>query len=1050
MSADVAILYRIVTTAGQNPDVNTLPFRAIVGAYDEILAQEGINPDHDQVYLRFLFRLGDKKRSGSSLFERFQALLEELGIRIEITGNGVESQDATQDFAEEGQSEARNGHFPNVRAKNSVRGRSRRASFTSLYDSREASRGEEYSRPHSRASMSRLQNKEPTQGPRRSSTRATTRATEKTSVQSVHRGYKSAQPSRSRLTAQDFANNLQNYQRRHASKHRYGLDFNAAIDGAYDYSQQAEILLHPMPSAGRELYKGGDSHTSTSLRVINERAIFHQSFDTQLIRDVGTLRYYRSRQVARALFERWCGSAYRVSKEHRSMEQLALSHDTGALLRNGFDQWRSLCYQKRLTVEIEHYFHNQERRASKSRDLYLLTKAFTHWVQCSSESKIEIRKVREQLLESKYFNAWLGITKANSAIIRRQRVSKYFRVWRQRVAQASAYDARATLLYNHKVARNAYWCWFWAFCKTRAPIWRDNRIRKRFFSIWKNGQQKLVLWEQHTLDERRYSIAQRHFSIWLFKVRAFRESSHKAALFSQTKVFTRVMLAWRRRARHAPLERQVSNLVDWRVAGTTFAFVIIQYRFQRQAYVVSQSRIARNAWTLWNDRLRQQTLIRRVDDRIIVESLYRWVIGERQILLARLHEKRIERRAFSTFVQLWAARIEHRHDAAQIVTVAADRRRMISAMKHWRSRTDFYISNEKIVSKFYAPRIYQAALQSWTAKNTNVRELRTWATVAEFYFLATKFVKKRWRSAMIDSKRRKRRDAYAQLRRMTKMHLAARILVQWRHRTASTSQSIGRAYTHDKERLLQLGSQLFDSWRIQASSRATRSNMASQYDDENLVARFLARWISRLENQWRMADFANLNENMRIHSIATQWLHKLRLRVIEVTRGPEANAHFLNEFHEKRRVHNIFRRWQGKSAARVRRPVRESVMSSNARRPGLPYPVNIPASSRGYLAERSVSDGGFDTPDWLPATEKQPIVTPLHGYYNTPSKRAERVKAIREASTTPTVTPIPFGIRTQTTEPRSIRRTGLARSTNLRENAFATIPEGLPRTPQRL
>lgn len=873
----------------------------------------------------------------------------------------------------------------------------------------------------------------------RPSTRATTRPTEKTRARSFSTQNIPIQPSRNRLTAQEFASNLQHYQRRHASDH------SPPPQSARARSHGSVNALPAIDAADNM----GDFHKPGPSYVIDQQALFYRPSDTQWMRDVDTFQYYRTHQVARTVFEDWCGLAFRARNAHRSMGQQATSHDNSTLLRSGFEHWRACCRRKRRAADIETFFIQQEQKMSSDRELYLLRKAFTHWAECSSESKTRNDQARKRLLELKYFNAWLDMTNINSLKVRRQQLSKVFKVWRHRVAQKSAYDARAMLLYNHQVSKSAYWTWFWTFCETRAPVWRENRMKKKLFSLWETKQHQLVQRDQRIADERSYRIAKRHFSTWLARVRGFIRDSETACSFNRTRVISKTLVVWRRRTYHAPLTRQVSNMVDWRVAGTTFALFVARYRTERQAVLVTRSRAIRNAWTLWNDQLRQQTLVRRMDDRVVVEALYRWVIQERNILLARLHQERIRRRALLSLVECWSDRKGRRDAAARVTETAAKRALLASTVKHWRSKTDDCSRDEKLASRFNAPKIIQEALQSWTAKNVHLQKLHTWMKDAEYYFLATKLIKNRWHGAMIEAKRQKRRDAYAHVRRTVKMHLAARLLHQWRNMAAQTQHLLEEARLRDQGRLLHLGSEIFDNWRIQADLRLAQGDQAKHHYYTNLTAQNLELWSGRMEKQWRMADLANLNDNLRMQGITSQWLQKLRLRVIEVTRGPDANAQSLKLFHAKRRFYNMFRRWQAKTAANLHRTVQSPALFSRARQPGFPYGVDNAEDVVSHIDERDFG-GGFDQEDWIPSLRAQTSVTPLHGRLSTPSKRAAWAKAIVEPSTTPVGTPFQHLLRSKLViEPRSARRKQISRTTTLRDSAFAAIPEAPPRTPLR-
>ena len=1035
MRLDVAILYRIITSAERYSCADTLPFRAIFAAYDEVLAQNGINPNHDQIYLRFLFRLGDNKRPNLSLHENFEALLAELGILVEIDEDGVKSHEATEHVTLEELPQTETDIPVRQHAISSrTRRRSGRAALNYLYeDGNEGTRAILY-RPRSRASMSQLQPTEETREVGRPSTRATTRPTEKTRAQSFQGRCDSV---RHRLTARDFGIQPESHNTRHVPAQQYDsrdpTDMGAEA-GEYHQFHGAHRAAQPSNSPGASY-------------AVDRLALLYRPSETQLLRDAETFAYYRIQHVAHGVLEKWCGLAFRAQNEHKSMVTRATKYDIRDLLSQSFGHWRRRCQQRRIVAEIEEYFGHQESRVSKARDFYLLSKAFSHWVECTHEVRLRVLQARQKVLGMKYFSAWLEVTTVNLLKIRRFQLLKAFKVWHSRAGQIYSQNIQAVFRSNQNVVKEVYWRWFWTFCENRAPEWRTTRLKKRFFLHWAFRRGEALEWQQHLTHKRSYETTRELFSLWLTRAQSIKENSQAAFFFNIKRTRTRAISIWRRKTQHAPLMREISRIVDWRVAGTTFATIVARYRSERQADLVKLLRIKRDAWTTWNDLLRIRILVQSIDDRILIETLYRWVLVQRCILLHRLYQERVTKRAFATWTDRWSTAKGHRDSAASTVEAARKWSCAKSVITQWRSRKELRRRDAMLALEFRAPKTVEDALNSWKSKFLHAQKLKVWAKDAEFYFLATRLIKKQWKNAMIESKRQKRRNAYGQLRRITKVHLAKNALYRWTLQTAVIQNLNGEAHSHNEQRLLQFGAGLFDTWRERTYITTTHLSQAEEHYRAHIRLQHFQVWSDGLRAQSWKANLALVHDNMRSSDIALNCLHQLRLRMINL-RGQEPNALSLRKYHERRQSYNMFRAWLEKTAKRLHRPTRGRSSAFDTTEQGGVLAEGHSEHDAARPEGWSIDKGEFSLSEWMPALEAQADSMPLPGYPSTPSKRAARAKAVVEASTTPAGTPFQFRLRSQqATEPRSVRQDRMTRSGFLRENIFAAVLEVPPRTP---
>ena len=1005
-----------------------------------------MDPDHDQIYLRFLFKLGDGRAEGQSLYERFEALLEALGYQIEFVPDEEGIQEAIRNITPE--LNIRDGEMQFQSPARSQR-RSRRASFASMYDAED----ESTRTVRSRASMSRLETTEQALLEERPSTRATTRKSEKTKTQASASRPAAAQTSRGRLTAQEFANKIKHYQRRRRSVSSHGeqhaqshgaptdLDTNsrtraAASDQEYslganklaeDVDEEPEVPPRPAPS-----YSIGKSPQ------------LYCSSRIQLLRDADTFYGFRTRSVARDLVDKWCFAAIQAKDQHERMNRLASAHDTEILIRQAFEHWRMRLHAKKQAIAIERYFARLEQKATKARDLMLLSKAFTHWVQCARDEALRTSSAREQILGMKYFRAWRSITIENQLKTRHQGLRKFFGVWKRRYAQTSTNNIKACLVRRQSLARNAYWHWFWGFCERRAPEWRARRLKRKYLfnliAAYSDSRRR----DQQVTALSNNMARGRIFSQWLGKTQTMLSGQQQAVLFIRRKRTADALQAWRLANQYAPMARQVSNMVDWRVAGVTFTTFVTRYRFEKQAEAVCRLRVLRNTFTQWNDRLRSQTLARRIDDRYCLEVLYKWVIAERAILLSRLLEERLKQRCVDALRDECESRQSQRHHSRQIIEDARSRICLQEFLYRWRSQLDSQRQADQIAFEFHAPKIAQGVLDLWSRSSADLIKLDGWAKDAFYYFTCRKYLK-RWQAASVESKKNKRRNAYVQVRRRLKMKLAASFLQRWRFVSAQVNDLQQEANLTYQKQLFRVGIKLFDYWRTRFAVNIEQDYQAVQHYNRRLIERHLYTWIERAEDQSKLEELADLNYDMRVKNVAFGWLHKLRLRLIEL-KGREAKAENLKSWYQKRHYHNLLRQWQDKTAKRREALQDDQVPSAHDSRI---YPQTEGDGLEGATS-RAEEFTEFDVGEWIPALEAQSSITPLPGYLSTPSKRAARAKALVRVSTTPAGSPFEHRLRSQLgSTSRTARRGAFGRSTGgLRGSTFGAILEAdSPMTP---
>ncbi|MCJ1382475.1 hypothetical protein MMC17_005588 [Xylographa soralifera] len=1035
--ADVAILHEIITTAQESPNVNDLPFRAVFGAYDQVLAQHGLDPDHDQVLLRFLFRLGTKRGTGQSLFDAFEALLADLGIQILFGSEKEVSQEVNT-----GKERIESAPAPDV---SEVKvGRSRRASFSSFYDGEDESTRALRQRGTSRAPLPQLHNARP-------STRATTRPTERVRSHNAQFPSALASPTRGGLTSKEFASNLLHYQRRRASissqdSHHVSGRRSQEQDQyhriAYS-SPHKGFPSHPKPATLENTIPSDLSHNVDTSRPLSSNIQIHQLSETQLLRDANTLVQFRTQDVAQKAIRKWQSSAIRAYHQHHQMEQQAVVYDAGILVRQAYDQWRVLFLGRKQVAETERFFSQLERRAGKARDLYLLTRAFTHWAQCAYEEVERNSVARRHILRTKYFSAWLEITAVNNLKVRRQGLKKFFFLWRQAFGSKVADDSTAVRFYYKNLVETIYWRWFWNFCEQRAPEWRNVKLRRSYFARLVSATQTHSALEVQAADSYEDNLKKRYFTIWQQKTRKVISDQQQAEQIYQRKLLGQYLSEWQLQLRYAPPTRRIIGMVNWRIASSAFSTIVVNFRLERQAEQINRGRILRAAWTQWNDRLRWQTLSRQIDDRLAVQTLYKWVLAERFALLHRLIQERLKRNALEKLREQWRIR-ESQHERHCRSLIRSRNQVLLRSLIHrWHGQLLGQNQQEQIAFEFHTPRIAQEILELWKANYKHLQQLRTWADKSAFYFRAWRTFRK-LQSAVVESQKAKRRNAYASVRRRMKMNLARRLLIQWNQQTVfildqrQTAQEIGQ------QKILRFGTTLFDRWRDRLKFSVSENVEASQNFNADLAQQQLQSWVERFRTQKKAEAKATDFAISHVQKIAYESLRAFQLKVFEY-RSHAQTAADLQAWNEKRHYRSFLRIWREESSRRRGIISTDFARSFRSRKTAIRPSAETLEVPTGK--DTTVLDDDFEIGDWMPSPEAQYGLTPMAGYLSTPSKRAARARALARGPAAPAT---PLNLRTpmlRRLHLQSAVTSRLGRGSGTWLSGFEDTLEERPRTP---
>lgn len=1026
-----------------------------------MINEHDANADPGHVCQRFLFKMADKRVRGPSLFDTFENALQQMGIVIELGEDGSTAPTETLE----------NGNFlvastPSQTADHDYRPANgtpitprRRASFNTTYDiGEDATQRSFIERPSSRSSLSRLQTGKPEFSNPKNSPKMNGHAqTPKSS-------------DRSQLIAQfldvgrRLINRFDSAQEKDTTKETAPLTNGVLARSAVHDDRSKRMaadpkLRHSLTSSSvgldsGESQSGEESQDEEHDVVEKEEAppeLLYRPQLSDLLRDASTFNMYRQRANCRRILTQWLKRAFQTRQIRQAKENIAISRDRGTLLRQAFEPWRGIIHQKQHTARTDRFFKHLDERANRARELYLMTKAFTHWTQLTSEEVARTSAARQHVLGVKYFNAWREITAVNELKAQRFALQRPFSKWRKKTSDLKVAETQAITLYSTNKRTESYWKWFWAFCDRRAPEWYDYRLKRRSLLYWlQSFRENRERDHEIAIHNKKHALGSA-LEIWTQKSRLLVSVQQRAISSRRHQTLKETFYEWKIQSKLAPAASRVSEMVNARVLESALSKWTSKARMANQAEEMNQLRLQRNAWTLWNDTLRCLALRARIDERLKMETMYRWILMERFELMRRIREQRIKREVFFRFVTntrdtctqlMFHAEVHEDHRAEDLVR---------SKFTLWKEQVALQREREYVAFEFYAPRLAEESLMAWRSKHQQNMKMEGWARNASFYFLMKRSLKS-WRQATLDSTKRRRKEAYATVRRKIKLNMASNALDALTSKTRLILDMEQQAATIRRAKLLHVASDLFARWNEKTLHRVQDCQDADWHYFRQIAYDQL---IQMSENfVIRREDEDQADQVYRTHVLrqAGASLRKLSLRIFQM-RNTVETADAMQERTLRKHSRGFFRHWV--ENARLKLEARDS-----------PGPTMTPARFSNYGDDGSGSalfDPWYQNPSATPfklseftansqeLVSASPLVTP--NYNTSPSKRAARARALAQMSTTP-ATPLqtPFASRLLRAEasaprtgssmrPRTGRRSSVGTSVRFVDETLEELPE---------
>jgi protein SFI1 len=989
--------------------VQKQPKRALFEAYEEVFAESGLDTRQDRACLRILLQLGDPQIPGEFIEEKFEFLLQQMGINLSFTHDDPPAHNDNFQVVAKLREEEKVEKGASLQS--SPKRLRRRASFTSVQDI--TTDQVRQSRPQrlSRASESRLQDERA----------APSKLEQKnTSLYMLQE----AKPTQQRRFSNDSPGT-----RRAGMKAFHDERFYAS-------NHQSQGLAKARPRIGGQSHErfhqdedSMDSASDASHSRLYPQELFYRPSSADLDRDAAAFGDMRLRNLQKSLLHRWARYAAEHSDHVHALELQAATKDFLTLKRQAFDFWRTAYEQKRQRFREERFFEHLHNRAGQAYDLYLLTKSFTHWIQITAAAVAKTNAARQRFLFTKYFNAWYQFTVTNELKAERHGLKAPLNLLRRRAAQYYHDQINALEVYHGNLTKYVFWRWFREWCDRAAPRYRDHQLQRRTLSKWVRKSRENRSREVKVDLQLVRSSLQKAFRTWTTKARIDIAGYHQADAFQMSHLLKMPLKQWYAEARLRPVEAKILNMRDWRIARSNFSIWQLRTRMVFRADAVNRKRILQNAYSAWNERLRLDALAARMNERIVAEALYKLVIAQRSLLMMRISEQHLKGNAMRCF--LYGIRKKRKELSTREERWVSARKEQLlsSALTTWRQRANTIKGQSQTALEFYNPRLKQDTMQAIRLRLKEKQKLQTWATDARFYFLMTKYIAI-WRAASAAKKKTHQRAAHALMRRKCKMNLARNVLYVWSHKQNASLEARKKSDEVYGQKIKSLQEVLFRKWQTSASQRKREEIQMTRRYDDRLLDHCLELLVDKSRHLYSLQSRAEQFHHLKISEICSTQLRRFGMRGFEMRRR-EQDADAMHDRHWNKHVRNIIRHWASKAQASV---YREMVSNAPTEKPQEREPTdagygtasnedNAQSTNDKDLAttRRAEAWTAFDTDllersEWGPPLDDDPVSSstpvPAPGYLNTPSKRANRAKALASLSTTP-ATPLrtPFAAR---------------------------------------
>ncbi|RMY56315.1 hypothetical protein D0865_03717 [Hortaea werneckii] len=962
---EVSLAHQITTRAQKHH--SALPsYKALFAAYDDVFREQGLESEHDSHIFRVLLRVGatarerGHERGGTvDLVGCLTSLLEAHGITVidySESGDLEAAEEDTKSVVFNGpgtETQAKINGVGTERKKSQSRAEKRRVSFD------DAKLDETWLSEHSRSlAPSPSENLGPWQN-------------QHFLAQPARKGRSNPNSGQGRRARSTSSQRHHTYARPHERTKEVARQRSADIKNEADYYDQTTngnptLLFEP---------------SQTQLEA-NAEAFFSTS----------TIR------IARRALHIWHDAAIYTHQNNVQAFAIATAHDRRTLIKQAFDVWRNAYLESREERRLEGNCLKEENKWFRHWEAHIVDKAFTHWRQATFDQRHLTELAKKRILQVRYFSRWKALTVENARKCRLVLSRKYLSLWRGKLTKTLHRQHQAEAHYENNLARRCWKSWFWRFCDRKVDSWGEEKVMKRTLGTWRQRVTQLQAREQQSEDHynnRLYAIG---FGGLQKQLNTCQRDDEQALVHYDRQLKSTCLRTITIHANLAPIAKNFTLKVNLDLQRRAFKTWHLRLQLERQAAEVNHQRVLQSAWTKWNDNLRCRALGQRIDERVLIESLYKWALAEREQLFTRAMDGKALRRAFGW----WRYRAGEAQDklvmAERVFAEQQHRRRLAQVMGCLNREMRRLEDLDRMAIEFANARVLPRFLQGWAQKARHAMELQRWAGDARFYTLATRSLAV-WRERTTQHVHARRREAYTHVRGRMKIRIVRHCFGRWRDQAVVAKSMDGEAEYRAQEKNRRAAIEAFGRWQEKTAQVQESSERAGTLDRTRLVVSALAAIAaahSQHQELERQADeFRHEQELVLLGAMMKklQWTQFTAAR-----RAESAEALLLRN--RDQHIRQMLRHWALVTADR--RSARASTPAPKEGEDDEPESPSLRPASRQRAASRSRERPGF-----LPHSPPETSATP--GYMRTPSRSSRRAGRFRPLPTPKAMTPFSFG-----------------------------------------
>lgn len=492
------------------------------------------------------------------------------------------------------------------------------------------------------------------------------------------------------------------------------------------------------------------------------------------------------------------------------------------------------------------------------------------------------------------------------------------------------------------------------------------------------------------------------------------DALHREILAKRSK---ETLETWRAEIRLRPTEQQLATRHDYRLTQHCMGSLRTLVRLPSHAEAVRGKALKRKGFDTWGEELRVLAIKEKIDYRMLMSSVYRWLQVTRETTLRRTLDQRLKRQALHAMLAHCRTQQDRLRVAEAKFSVIKRGRRILGAFVALSSKLDELRRHEQMADQFYHPKIEFENLLIWQDRLSNFQKMGLRADDAREYFLSVKFLKI-WRSRTKERKEQRLNQAYKQFRRRGKIRIVRAGLATWRSQANRLQMlgGIGQDFTCQRDhRLLR---KQFVRWRNSTSQIAGMDKQAAAHFDARQLNQSLPSLLATSQAIKLLGQRAD--EFLAIHTAdnASRQLRKLNTKAFELRRRQQ-DADAMADRHQRSHYRSMLRLWARKAVGREE----DDVVGG----------LDNPDEEADRIMDESLLPEIEDdeTAAGLNMNKKR---TPVPEYLHTPSNRAARVRKLASTatvtSTTPASAPSSFAARllaggislTPRTKPRGVSR----------------------------